>query len=113
MGQISPYFRRAEDAYVIWCPGCEEAHRLPDSWQFNGNIQSPTFTPSFKHSGVKRKFVNGEWTGEWLYDNNGDPVPYICHYVLTNGILSFCGDCTHSLSGKSVPLPKLSDYLSD
>lgn len=113
MGQISSYLRRAEDAYIHWCPGCEEAHRLPDSWQFNGNIQSPTFTPSFKHSGIKKVVINGEWTGEWVYDNKGDPIPYICHYVLTNGILNFCVDCTHSLAGKSIPLPVLPEYLSD
>lgn len=113
----SPYLRRAEDAYVHWCPGCEEVHRLPDSWQFNGNIQSPTFKPSFKHSGMKRNIVDGKWIGEgvdaWIYDNKGKPIPYICHYILTNGILNFCDDCTHSLAGKSIPIPKLPEYLSD
>lgn len=113
MGQISPYLRRADDAYIHWCPGCLEAHRLPDSWQFNGNVQSPTFTPSFKHSGVKREFVNNEWTGEWLRDASGKPIPFVCHYILTNGVLNFCADSTHALAGQSNPLPILPTWLSD
>jgi hypothetical protein len=113
MGQVTPKLRRAKDAYVHWCPGCEEPHRLPDSWQFNGNLDQPTFTPSFKHSGVKRIMVNGEWAGEWVRDAQGKPVPFTCHYILTNGILNYCGDCTHSLVGKSIPLPDLPTYLTD
>ena len=117
MSQVSPYLRRAQDAYAHWCPGCLEMHRLPDSWSFNGNVNSPTFTPSFRHSGVKRVIVDGkwagDWAGDWIYDAQGEPIPHICHYILTDGVLNFCGDCTHELSGKSVPLPELPKWASD
>lgn len=113
MGQISPFLRRADGAYTHWCPGCLEMHRLPDSWSFNGNVNQPTFTPSFRHSGIRRVFVNGEWTGDWLKDAQGNPIPFICHYILTNGILNFCGDCTHQLSSKAVPLPLLPESHRD
>lgn len=107
MGQVNKYLRRGTDGYFHWCDGCEEMHVLPDSWTFDGNLEKPTFTPSFKHSGIKRVFVDGKWTGEWIRDLNGNTIPYICHYVLTSGILNYCGDCTHSLVGKAVPLPEL------
>lgn len=28
-----------------------------------------------------------------------------CHLFITNGNIEFCNDCTHHLSGKTVPLP--------
>jgi hypothetical protein len=88
-------------------------HPLPDSWTFDGNLECPTFSPSFRHSGIQRVFVSGKWTGEWVRDANGNTIPFTCHYVLTAGVLNFCGDCTHVLSGKAVPLPQLPDGLTD
>ena len=114
MGQVSSKLRRGAGGYFHWCPACEEMHHLPDSWQFNGNIESPTFSPSFKHEGVRvTKDANGEWTGDWVRDVNGHTIPYICHYILTNGILNYCGDCTHGLKGQAVPLPDLPEFYRD
>jgi hypothetical protein len=113
MGQVSSTLRRATGCYLHWCPGCEEMHSLPDNWAFDGNLEKPTFTPSFKHSGVKKTVVDGKWTGGWERDNNDNTIPFVCHYVLTAGVLNFCGDSTHMLAGKSVPLPKLPEGLTD
>jgi uncharacterized protein DUF6527 len=115
MGQVSPYLRRSSGGYTHWCPGCLEMHRLPDSgWTFNGDLNKPTFQPSFKHTGVKTvKDKNGQWTGEWVLDANGKAIPDICHYILTNGILNFCSDCTHEMAGKPVPLPELPEFYRD
>jgi hypothetical protein len=89
-------------------------HILPDGWSFNGNVDCPTFTPSFKHEGIKTiKDENGRWTGEWEYDVNGKPIRDVCHYILTNGVLNYCADCTHDLSGKSVSLPELPEFYRD
>lgn len=77
MGQVSSTLRRAEGGYMHWCPGCEEVHVLPDRWTFNGDLDSPTFTPSFRHSGLQTLKVNGRWTGEWVLDSHGKQVP-IC-----------------------------------
>jgi hypothetical protein len=88
-------------------------HRLPDSWTFNGNVEKPTFTPSFKHSGIKTVQVDGKWTGEWHRDAQGKPLDFVCHYILTDGVLHFCGDCSHAMAGQQVPLPELPSWLSD
>jgi hypothetical protein len=113
MGQVSSTLRRYEGGFGHWCPGCEEMHTLPDNWKFNGNLEKPTFTPSFKHTGIQRVFVDGNWTGEWKKDASGNTVPFICHYILTDGVLNFCGDSTHVLAGHSVPLPSLPEGLTD
>lgn len=92
-----------------WCPACLTLHPLPSDtgkWTFDGNFEKPTFSPSFKHSGMQTVTdVQGRWTGEWVLDANGNGVPFICHYILTAGVLNFCGDCTHAMAGQSVPLP--------
>lgn len=113
MGQVSKTLRRGVEGYFHWCPGCEETHRLPDSWTFDGNLEKPTFRPSFKHEGRKRIWKDGKWTGEWERDASGNTVPFICHYILTAGTLNFCSDSTHGLAGKSVPLPDLPEGLTD
>jgi len=68
-------------------------HPLPDSWQFNGDLENPTFSPSFKHS--------------WGSLNK------VCHYILTAGQLNYCSDSTHALAGKTVPLPSLPEEFQD
>jgi hypothetical protein len=113
MSQVSSKLRRAEDGYLHWCPACEEMHILPDSWAFDGNLEIPTFEPSFRHWGIKTVNLNGEWTGEWEFDDAGKPVPFICHYNLIAGKLCFAKDCTHLLANKVVDLPVLPKELRD
>lgn len=113
MGQVSPHFRRAENGYGHWCPGCEEIHVIPDTWTFNGDLANPTFNPSVMITGVKRIMVDGGWEGGWVRDADGAPVPFCCHYFLHAGQLSYCADSTHSLAGQTVPLPALPDFLKD
>jgi hypothetical protein len=114
MSQVSPFLRRAQSAYVHWCPGCSQMHSLGDSWAFNGDLEKPTFTPSFKHGGVQCVYdAEGRWTGQWVLDALGKPVPYVCHYILTDGILHFCADSTHVLSGLNVSLPVLPTGYQD
>ena len=110
--QVSARLRRAAGAYIHWCPGCGEAHGLPDAWTFNGNVESPTFAPSLLHRGLKRVFAGGKWTGEWERDA-GNTVDFVCHYFLTDGQLHFCGDSTHAMAGMTVTLPPLPGWLMD
>lgn len=113
MGQVSKFLRKTSQGHAHWCPACKEMHTLFDTWHFNGNVDKPTYSPSFKHEGLKTiRDANGVWTGGWEM-KDGKPVPEICHYILTDGILNFCADCTHELAGKSVPLPELPEYYRD
>ena len=96
MGQVSRKLRRYETGYAHWCPACEEMHVLPDGWSFNSDLEEPTFLPSFLHSGYSAK-----------HDN------FVCHYILTAGVLHFQGDCTLEFRGKSVPRPLMPIELTD
>jgi Family of unknown function (DUF6527) len=113
VGQVSAVLRRGEGRYFHWCPGCNELHALSDGWTFDGNLDRPTFTPSFKQEGFQEITVNGVWTGEWQRDSAGKPLPFLCHYVLTAGVLHFQNDCSHALAGQAVPLPPLPPELRD
>ena len=85
MTQVSKKLRRAEGRYMHWCSGCQMTHPLPDSWTFNGDLDKPTFSPSFKQT-------------------VGDVT---CHYFIREGRIEYCGDSWHELSGKTVELPDL------
>ena len=89
--RVSRYLQQGDpSALWHWCPACERIHPLPldRGWTFDGNLEKPTFTPSFKHE-----------------INFGDKKT-VCHYTLTAGVLTFYPDCTHALRG-AVPLPEL------
>lgn len=89
--QVTAKLRRGTNAYYWYCPGCEEMHPLPDRWTFDGNLESPTFNPSFKH----------DWHGG------------CCHYVVTTGQVAYCGDCTHGMANQTIPMPDLPKELCD
>lgn len=109
MGQINAKLRSVEDAHFAhWCPGCGEMHVIPNSWAFDGNFERPTINPSVLITG--KKIVvddDGEWTGEWVRDANGNAIDHRCHYFLHAGELKFCGDSLHALAGQTVSLPLL------
>lgn len=108
MSQVSGKLRRGNGRYFHWCPGCEEMHPLPDSWTFNGDLEKPTFSPSFLQTFVR-------WSGG-VAENGlgiGEKAHVVCHYVLTDGVLNYCGDSWHDLKGTPVTLPDLPPHAQD
>ncbi len=104
---------RGED-YVFWCPGCKHAHAIwttsPNSlnavWEFNGNMERPTFAPSLL-------IQSPEWTPPVTAENieewRKNPWPQtqvnkVCHSFIRDGHIEFLPDCTHELAGKTVPM---------
>lgn len=108
MSRLSDFLRKTESGYSHWCPACEEMHnfyvdkptRAGAGWSFDGNVERPTFNPSMRIS-----FPACDW-------GDGEHSPaQCCHYFLHAGMLQFCGDSTHALAGKTVPLPPLPEDL--
>ncbi len=67
--------------YVFWCPGCQETHSfevVEDGWEFNGDMEKPSFRPSLKYPR--------------------------CHLWVKNGIIEYGGDCRHRFRGRDIPL---------
>lgn len=111
MGQVGSKMRSAKGPWTNhlshWCPACKEMHGFTikndkgPSWTWDGNIDAPTFSPSMlirwgKHCDPKCEYEGG-----------------VCHYILTAGIINYCGDCTHDMKGQSVPMIPIPDHLKD
>ena len=105
----------AGGGFRFWCPGCKESHHVPvgegsgPRWGFNGDTDSPTFTPSILvRSG---HYVPGH-QGETCWCNWEDKAEHpdlqcrVCHSFVTDGMIQFLGDCTHELAGQTVPIPE-------
>ena len=103
MASSASLLRRLPVGYGHYCPACKSMHvyyvdkptRKGAKWSFDGNADKPTFAPS----------MNISW--------GRDPVEGRCHYFVTNGEIRYCGDSTHELAGKTVPLPELPIQYQD
>jgi hypothetical protein len=85
-------------AYYFWCPACAKPHQYVvkndgTGWKFDGNMEQPTFTPSF------REFMP--------LDGGGQRT--LCHLFLKRGQIEYCGDSPHSLAGQKVPMVPIPD----
>lgn len=106
--------------WMFFCPGCKCGHgvRVGQSdrpnWDFNGNIEKPTFSPSYLVRGIKYPLEDPETNdfkrgpdGKYLVGEDGrliGTVDTVCHSFIRDGMIEFLGDCTHSLKGQTVPL---------
>lgn len=72
--------------WLFWCPGCKEVHSVDNRWTFNGDVESPTFSPSLL-----------------VYEVPGG---YRCHSFITDGEIDFLGDCSHDFVNRKVPVPE-------
>ena len=99
----------AKGNVAIFCRGCKTHHVIatiaPQSngavWGFNGDMESPTFTPSFlERTG---KYIPGHEN----FDDEGYDLSRICHSFITDGKIQYLSDCTHELSGQTIDLPEI------
>lgn len=85
--------KELSDAWVIKCPaGIHDVVRLPrdGTWKYNGNSESPTFTPSVLIRGY----------------NEEEAIEYTNHFFVTEGRIEFLSDCTHSKASTTMELPR-------
>lgn len=90
--------KKTVDYYSFYCPGCKQEHVYSvfndgSGWQFNGDMENPTFTPSLLN---RIPFMNKK-TG--LMEEKER-----CHLYITNGKIEYCSDCYHELAGQSIEL---------
>lgn len=102
-----------DDQLGFWCPGCENMHVLDGSWNFNGDYNKPTFSPSIL---VTSGHCALNWNREkcWCTFNKEHPEqikPFHCercHSFVRDGDIQFLSDCSHSMVGQTVPLVAVS-----
>jgi len=94
--------------YGFWCPGCADYHMFRTEpwkrvkfvdgvyvesdgfvWQFNGDVDCPTFSPALLVKGRDKK------TGKRRT---------ICHVFVRDGQLEYMDDAGHFLAGKTVEM---------
>lgn len=122
MSLATPKLRRTERGFAHWCPACGEMHLLycdethiHAGWRMtNADIHHPSFSPSYKHEGKQTvKDATGRWTGEWVTDPaTGRALDFCCHYIITDGNIHYCADCTHSMSGQTIPMPDIPEHAA-
>jgi hypothetical protein len=100
--------------YSFECPGCKGRHvvnTVPKNglhWDFNGSLDSPTFSPSVKAMWGKYADKNWKAPKNWdpsktgFYDPSGQ-----CHFFVKEGKIQFCGDSTHELKNQTVDMEEI------
>lgn len=73
--------------FIFKCIACGYDHCVDETWGFNKDFESPTFTPSVLY----REF-------------EGEKVSRVCHFYVNSGQIQYLSDCTHAYSGKTVPM---------
>lgn len=73
-------------------------------WNFNGNIDKPTFTPSIDEKSGYHVAECSEEDRKYYQEEN---LGYKCHFVITDGYIQFCGDCSHDLKNTTIELPEI------
>ncbi len=90
--------------WIIKCRPCgrhyiPKAQRPNRTWNFNGNVGSPSFTPS----------VNECCNPPGHPDYRPDVKTSRCHFVVTDGNIQYCHDCTHGLAGQTLGLEEFTE----
>lgn len=115
-----PKLRKTSDGYSFKCPGCGDHHDVRTEgtnavWTFNGNVESPTFSPSLLIT-CGHYVMRGADGRCWCTYNaeqvaKGKPpapvVCYRCHSFVRDGRIQFLGDCTHKHAGQTLELSEI------
>lgn len=78
-----------EVVYYFFCPGCECYHVFDERWQFNGDLDAPTFSPSL---------LCGHTNGRQ------------CHLFVRGGKIEFLPDSVHDLAGQTVTMAEIEGF---
>lgn len=95
----------ADGTFYAWeftCPGCGRPHAMkvgPGGWEFNGDVERPTFKPSILSTFKQWQDVEG--TNELVVVN------VRCHSYVTDGHIMFLRDSTHKFAGQTLDLPAI------
>ena len=83
--------------YIFYCPGCKMHHQVPTkgsgrpNWEFNGDLEKPTFKPSLM----------------MRYPKGKKQIEFVCHLFIRNGKIEYCNDSSHVYKGRTIKMRKL------
>lgn len=102
-----------DDYLSLWCVACGTNHTVSinseNGWQWNGDVDSPTITPSIKVTGV-------QWEPDSVFHKPTHTVApgeqIVCHSFVTDGVWHYLADSTHILAGRTAALePPPEDWI--
>lgn len=104
---------------TFWCPGCDAGHSITfggsETWQWDGDAEHPTFSPSVLSFPRKRLIDEGlpmgMGPGELLHPSNTTITPR-CHSFVRAGRIEYLTDCEHELAGRTVEMVPLPDRFA-
>ncbi|MDR6117287.1 hypothetical protein QE370_000471 [Aeromicrobium sp. SORGH_AS981] len=98
----------------LWCPGCEEAHRVSvdghAAWEWDHDEERPTISPSLLVRGTQS--AEGEDFHKPHHPDVAAGGPIVCHSFVRAGRWEFLADSTHLLAGQTVDVVPLPDWLA-
>lgn len=109
MAKVREYAQGGHQMWEFYCPGCGHNHHYTTKnlgmghpiWVFNGDVESPTFTPSLLNKWGR------DADPEWKEPEGAQPSHKwsgTCHLYVTNGQIRYLTDCTHHLAGQVVDM---------
>lgn len=108
--KLAKSWRTSDGRIMFYCQGCNCHHAINDSWSFNGNYDSPTFSPSILVRGTEYTKKGwdeyDEWTKTKIMPPSGrfETIPTICHSFVRDGKIEYLSDCTHELAGQTLEI---------
>lgn len=94
--------RETSSAWIVKCPATGFIEIPRDGrWQWDGDRERPTFTPSVNETTGKP----GQSHEEFLRDPNPDRN----HVFITRGRIEYLTDCTHPYAGSTVEIEPLTE----
>lgn len=93
---------RVEKSSVVlfYCPGCDEPHQIDTAkWEFNGDMEKPTFSPSYLTWSDPNPKADPRHDPTGKYRNG-----FRCHSFIKEGEIEYLSDCSHKLAGKTVQM---------
>lgn len=109
--------RRVAETLWLWCPGCEELHRISTwradggpVWNFSGTDDRPTISPSILVGGVQWDESSEFHKPQHAIAPGGQIV---CHSFVRDGAWEFLSDSTHRLAGQTVQMVPLPDWARE
>lgn len=98
----------------FWCLGCKDFHTVKitgdGAWGYNGSDTNPTISPSILVTSGHYLPSHVEGNSCWCKWNEEHDDPdgfkcFRCHSFITDGMIQYLNDCSHSLGGQTIPLP--------
>lgn len=114
MAKVGKLLRSATNGILMfYCPGCRFHHGvwvkgiytgMPVGayWEFNGNYDAPTFSPSLLVRSVKP--LSDEQRERLFRGETITRTELVCHTFIRDGKIQYLNDCTHELAGQTIDM---------